>query len=515
MEVDRDSRGKLTYTYTTSEGRMVRLAPTDVLHIPGLGFDGVMGYSPIALEKSAVGLSIAAEEYGSKFFGNGAMPSGVLTHPNTVKDPKRLRESWNAAYGGSANSGKVAILEESMTFTPISIPNDAAQFLETRKFQVTEICRIFRVPPHMIGDLERATFSNIESQNISFAVHTIRPWLVRIEQAMDRALFPETEKGRFYVRFNLDGLMRGDYKSRMEGYAIARQNGWMSANDIRELENLNPLSDGEGGNLYLVNGNMIPITMTAISATRTATTTETTNAGDAEVKKFWNFIRDETAPDARVLRLEGTIAEESWFDDDVTPALFKDELFSSTGPVTVWINSPGGDCVAAAQIYNMLMDYPGDVTVKVDGIAASAASVIAMAGTRVLMSPVSTMMIHNPLTVAMGDSDEMRRAIQMLDEVKESIINAYEIKTGLSRTRLSHLMDAETWMNANKALELGFCDEIMFKREEAEADAEDSFLYSSRAVTNCLLNKLKAHAPKPESRVRAADLEKRLALLKY
>ena len=233
------------------------------------------------------------------------------------------------------------------------------------------------------------------------------------------------------------------------------------------------------------------------------------------MKKFWNFIRDETAPDARVLRLEGTIAEESWFDDDVTPALFKDELFSSTGPVTVWINSPGGDCVAAAQIYNMLMDYPGDVTVKVDGIAASAASVIAMAGTRVLMSPVSTMMIHNPLTVAMGDSDEMRRAIQMLDEVKESIINAYEIKTGLSRTRLSHLMDAETWMNANKALELGFCDEIMFQREEAESTPEDSFLYSRRAVTNCLLNKLKAHAPKPEPRVKAADLEKRLALLKY
>ena len=231
------------------------------------------------------------------------------------------------------------------------------------------------------------------------------------------------------------------------------------------------------------------------------------------MKKFWNFIRDETAPDARVLRLEGTIAEESWFDDDVTPALFKAVLNAGSGPIPVWINSPGGDCVAAAQIYNMLMDYPGDVTVKVDGIAASAASVIAMAGTRVLMSPVSTMMIHNPLTVAMGDSDEMRRAIQMLDEVKESIINAYEIKTGLSRTRLSHLMDAETWMNANKALELGFCDEIMFQRQEAEPDAEDSYFYSSRAVTNCLLNKLKAHAPKPEPRVKASDLEKRLALL--
>ena len=233
------------------------------------------------------------------------------------------------------------------------------------------------------------------------------------------------------------------------------------------------------------------------------------------MKKFWNWARDETAPDARVLRLEGTIAEESWFDDDVTPAAFKGELFSETGPVTIWINSPGGDCVAAAQIYNMLMDYPGEVTVKVDGIAASAASVIAMAGTRVLMSPVSTMMIHNPLTVAMGDSEEMRRAIQMLDEVKESIINAYEIKTGLSRTQLSHLMDAETWMNANKALEFGFCDEIMFGREEAEPEAEDSFLYSRRVVTNCLLDKLKARVPKPEPRVKASDLEKRLALLKY
>ncbi|HIV31350.1 MAG TPA: Clp protease ClpP [Candidatus Pullichristensenella excrementipullorum] len=233
------------------------------------------------------------------------------------------------------------------------------------------------------------------------------------------------------------------------------------------------------------------------------------------MKKFWNWARDETAPDARVLRLEGTIAEESWFDDDVPPALFKADLNAGSGPITVWINSPGGDCVAAAQIYNMLMDYPGDVTVKVDGIAASAASVIAMAGTRVLMSPVSTMMIHNPLTVAMGDSEEMRRAIQMLDEVKESIINAYEIKTGLSRTQLSHLMDAETWMNANKALEFGFCDEIMFGREEAEPEAEDSFLYSRRVVTNCLLDKLKARVPKPEPRVKASDLEKRLALLKY
>ena len=230
------------------------------------------------------------------------------------------------------------------------------------------------------------------------------------------------------------------------------------------------------------------------------------------MKKFWNWIRDETNPDARILRLEGAIAEESWFDDEVTPAAFKAELTSGSGPITVWINSPGGDCVAAAQIYNMLMDYPADVTVRIDGIAASAASVIAMAGTKVQMSPVSVMMIHNPLTVAMGDSDEMRRAIQLLDEVKESIINAYEIKTGLSRAKLSHLMDGETWMNAKKALELGFCDEILYQ-PEAEPAPEDSFTFSRRAVTNSLLDKLKTRIPKPDNRVSAADLQKRLSRL--
>ena len=233
------------------------------------------------------------------------------------------------------------------------------------------------------------------------------------------------------------------------------------------------------------------------------------------MKKFWNWVRDETTQE-RILRLEGTIAEESWFGDDVTPAAFKSELQAGDGPITVWINSPGGDCVAAAQIYNMLMDYPADVTVVIDGIAASAASVIAMAGTTVKMSPVSLMMIHNPLTVAMGDSEEMRKAIQLLDEVKESIINAYEIKTSMSRTKLAHLMDAETWMNAKKALELGFCDEIMYRPEAEQPDSpEDSFVFSRRAVTNCLMDKLKANLPKPEPKVRASDLEKRLALLKY
>ena len=259
MEVDRDSKGVLTYKYTNAEGVSRWLRPEDVLHIPGLGFDGIIGYSPVAMEKNAIGLGISAEEYGNKFFSNGARPSGILTHPNTVKDPAALRASWNAAYGGTSNASRVAVLEEGMTFTPLSMPNNEAQFLETRRFQVEEICRIYRVPPHMVGDLSRATFSNIEHSSIDFAVHTIRPWLVRIEQAMNRALFPDREKGRFYVQFNLDGLMRGDYKSRMEGYAIARQNGWMSANDIRELENQNPIPVEEGGAAYLCNGNMIPI----------------------------------------------------------------------------------------------------------------------------------------------------------------------------------------------------------------------------------------------------------------
>ena len=261
MDVDRDSKGNLTYTYTTSDGKTVLIKPRDVLHIPGLGFDGVMGYSPIALEKNAIGLGIASEEYGSKFFSNGARPSGILTHPNTVKNPKALRESWNSAYGGSSNSNRVAILEEGMKFEPIAIPNNEAQFLETRKFQVDEICRIFRVPPHLVGNLEHATFSNIEHQSIDFAVHTIRPWLVRIEQAMNRALLSDQEKGRFFVQFNIDGLMRGDYKSRMEGYAISINNGFMSPNDIRSLENLNPIPAEEGGDTYLVNGNMMPLKM--------------------------------------------------------------------------------------------------------------------------------------------------------------------------------------------------------------------------------------------------------------
>ena len=283
MTVDRAENGKIQYEYATSDGESILLDPAEVLHIPGMGFDGIMGYSPIALMKTTLGLTLAAEEYGSKVFSNGATPSGVLTHPNRPKDMEAVRRSWNKAYGGSANAGKVAVLVEGMKFERISMPNNEAQFLETRKFQVSEICRIYRVPPHMVGDLEHATFSNIEHQSISFAVHTIRPWLVRIEQAMNKALLAEGDRGKFFFQFNMDGLMRGDYKSRMEGYAIARQNGWMSANDILSRENMNPIPDEEGGNLYLVNGNMVPITQAGQqTANQTTTGKEETKTDEGD-----------------------------------------------------------------------------------------------------------------------------------------------------------------------------------------------------------------------------------------
>ena len=266
MSVDRDENGKLYYTYTRSDcepnamnGSSVGLEPKDVLHIPGLGFGGLVGYSPIAMAKNAIGLAIATEEFGSKFFANGAAPSGVLEHPGTIKDPSRVREAWQSQFGGSGNSGKVAVLEEGMKYTPISISPEQAQFLETRKFQINEIARIFRVPPHMVGDLEKSSFSNIEQQSLEFVKYTLDPWVVRWEQSLSRSLLSEDEKKQYFFKFNLEGLLRGDYQSRMNGYAIARQNGWMSANDIRELEDLDKLSPEQGGDLYLVNGNMLPL----------------------------------------------------------------------------------------------------------------------------------------------------------------------------------------------------------------------------------------------------------------
>ena len=265
MSVDRDENGQLYYQYLRSvdevggKSETVILKPTDVLHIPGLGFDGLVGYSPIAMAKNAIGLAIATEEYGAKFFANGAAPSGVLEHPGTIKDPQRVREAWQSQFGGSQNSGKIAVLEEGMKYTPISISPEQAQFLETRKFQINEIARIFRVPPHMVGDLEKSSFSNIEQQSLEFVKYTLDPWVIRWEQSIMRTLLTPEEKKSYFVKFNLEGLLRGDYQSRMNGYATARQNGWMSANDIRELENLDRIPAEAGGDLYLMNGNMLPL----------------------------------------------------------------------------------------------------------------------------------------------------------------------------------------------------------------------------------------------------------------
>jgi HK97 family phage portal protein len=264
MTVDRDKNGRLFYLYqrstedapTLGKDNMVYLDPSDVLHIPGLGFDGLVGYSPIAMAKNAVGLSMATEEYGAKFFANGATPGGVLEHPGTIKDPQKIKESWNMAYQGSANSHRVAVLEEGMKYQQIGVPPEQAQFLETRKFQINEIARIFRIPPHMLADLEKSSFSNIEQQSLEFVKYTLDPWVVRWEQTMCRSLLRESEKPTVFIKFNVDGLLRGDYASRMNGYATARQNGWMSTNDIRELENLDKIPAELGGDLYLINGAM-------------------------------------------------------------------------------------------------------------------------------------------------------------------------------------------------------------------------------------------------------------------
>lgn len=274
MTVDRDSNGQIIYQYQmqdsdarTGKTGNVTLKPSDVLHIPGLGFDGLVGYSPIAMAKNAIGLSIATEEYGARFFANGATPGGILEFPGTVKNPESIRESWNKGFSGS-NAHKVAILEEGMKYTPISISPEQAQFLETRKFQIDEIARIFRVPPHMVGDLEKSSFSNIEQQSLEFVKYTLEPWIIRWEQSLNRALLTEKEKPDYFVKFNVDGLLRGDYQSRMNGYAIARQNGWMSANDIRSLEQLDLIPDELGGNLYLINGNMTKLQDAGIFANK-------------------------------------------------------------------------------------------------------------------------------------------------------------------------------------------------------------------------------------------------------
>ncbi len=264
MEVQRDDKGNIYYVYSrnSDENPMfkdygnIKLKAEDVLHIPGLGFDGLIGYSPIAMAKNAVGMTLACEEYGASFFANGANPGGVLEHPGVLKDPSKVRESWNSVYRGVNNAHKIAVLEEGMKYQQIGIPPEEAQFLETRKFQINEIARLYRIPPHMVGDLDKSSFSNIEQQSLEFVKYTLDPWVIRWEQSLQRALLLPGEKGKYFIKLNVDGLLRGDYQSRMNGYAVGRQNGWFSANDIREMENMNPIPDEEGGNLYLINGAM-------------------------------------------------------------------------------------------------------------------------------------------------------------------------------------------------------------------------------------------------------------------
>lgn len=254
MSVSRDNNKKLKYEYCDENGGVIKYKPEQIFHVKGLSFDGVKGLSPIGQMREAIGLSLTTESYGAAFFGNGARPGGVIEYPGTLKDPEKLRESWNKVFQGARNSNKTAVLEAGAKYHTIGLPPEESQFLQTRKFQINEICRIFRVPPHLVGDLEKATFSNIEHQSIEFVQHTIRPWLVRWEQEISRSLLSEQDRTMYFARFNVDGLLRGDYASRMQGYATARQNGWMSANDIRELEEMNPIDDGD---VYLVNGNMV------------------------------------------------------------------------------------------------------------------------------------------------------------------------------------------------------------------------------------------------------------------
>lgn len=263
MAVTRNDSGKKIYTYTPSKGENDHFTKTskveykaeDILHIPALGIDGLYGYSPISMAKNAIGVALACEEFGAKFFENGARPSGILKVPHVLKDPEKLRESWQAAYGG-ANSGKTAVLEEGVEYQQLSVNQNDAQFLETRKFQIAEIARIFRVPLHMLNELDRATFSNITQQSLEFVVYTLTPWLVRLEQNFNRALFTENERGKYFVKFNVEGFLRGDYETRMRGYTSALQSGILSVNEVRGLEDMNSISAEEGGDLHLVNGNL-------------------------------------------------------------------------------------------------------------------------------------------------------------------------------------------------------------------------------------------------------------------
>lgn len=266
VEVDRDGQGELYYIYHAytdevpgEQNQDIYFRKDEILHIPGLGFNGLVGFSPIAMMKNSLGTTLAVEKYGASFFKNGAQPSGVLEHPGVLKDPQKIRDNWTAVYGGANNAHKVAVLEEGMSYKAISLPPEDSQFLSTRQFGVEEICRIFRVPPHMVQSLEHATFSNIEHQSIDFVVHTLTPWLVRFEQAIIKDLLLPEEQDVLFPKFNVDGLLRGDYQSRMNGYATGISNGFLSPNDIHRLENMDLIPAEEGGDDYYLNGGYVKL----------------------------------------------------------------------------------------------------------------------------------------------------------------------------------------------------------------------------------------------------------------
>ena len=268
MKVDRDENCRLYYEYTRSDGdanslkgtaSTVKLKPEEVLHIPSLGFDGIIGSSTIALAKNSIGLAIATEEYASKLFQNGARPSGVLEHPGVLKDSEKLRKSWQETFGGSGNSNKVAVLEEGVHYQPISISPEEAQFLDSRKFSVQEIARVFRIPPHMLGDLERSTYNNVEEMSLEFVKYTLEPWIILWEQCFERSLLTRDEKMKYFIKMNVDGLLRGDFRTRMEGYRVGINCGIYSVNEVRRLEDLDILPEARGGEFHVTNGNVVKL----------------------------------------------------------------------------------------------------------------------------------------------------------------------------------------------------------------------------------------------------------------
>lgn len=317
VEVDRSESGELFYIYHAytdevpgEKNKDIIFRKDEILHIPGLGFNGLIGFSPIAMMKNSLGTTLAVERYGASFFKNGAQPSGVLEHPGVLKDPARVRDNWQAAYGGAANAYRVAVLEEGMSYKAISLPPEDSQFLSTRQFGVEEICRIFRVPPHMVQSMEHATFSNIEHQSIDFVVHTLTPWLVRFEQSIIKDLLLEDEQDDYFPKFNVDGLLRGDYQSRMNGYAVGISNGFLSPNDVHRLENMDLIPVDQGGDDYYLNGGYVKLKDAGIAQQNKAAAMQQNQPKEEELEETEEESKQdnpqEEPPDSENRRSENT-----------------------------------------------------------------------------------------------------------------------------------------------------------------------------------------------------------------